>query len=324
MPGPLADSDILDKWGSEFGIPRLTGEIDSYYANRMAGIFQQPPAGGTAQDYYNWAIAATAGGIPANIAETIVPAQVITGAQSYIILNGISNPNGWVNGDPVTFTTTGTLPSPLVVGTTYYTITGNPPEPATIDVALSASVGGPAIVFTSQGTGLHNISHAPQPNDPNNFWVTNATVTTPNSLPVPTQPGNVAITIVPDDETILNPSSIYYVAGPTLVTVTNNYINTRSPVTVNSNIVSLESIESLTISITVSPVTVNVTTIINDILNYVNYLQPGQVMYLSQINAIALRDGAVNSFVTSPGTDIIPATTSTAIRATGVDVTLSS
>lgn len=62
--------------------------------------------------------------------------------------------------DPVTFTTTGTLPSPLVVGTTYYILS--------IDVSnnyitLSTSVGGSAITFTDNGTGTHTITDNANP-----------------------------------------------------------------------------------------------------------------------------------------------------------------
>lgn len=62
--------------------------------------------------------------------------------------------------DPITFTTTGTLPAPLVVGTTYYILA--------IDVAnnfitLSTSVGGAAVIFTTDGTGIHTVTDNSNP-----------------------------------------------------------------------------------------------------------------------------------------------------------------
>ncbi len=55
--------------------------------------------------------------------------------------------------DPIKFTTTGTLPAPLVVGTTYYIlayISGG--------FTISATVGGSAITITNDGSGVHTVT----------------------------------------------------------------------------------------------------------------------------------------------------------------------
>lgn len=54
-------------------------------------------------------------------------------------------------GDPVTFTTPGTLPAPLVAGTTYYITSVTPGATYTYQVSLT--VGGSNIVFTTTGSG---------------------------------------------------------------------------------------------------------------------------------------------------------------------------
>lgn len=56
-------------------------------------------------------------------------------------------------GDPVTFTSTGTLPAPLVVGTTYYvtSVAGNIYQ-------VSLTTGGGNITFTSAGTGVISVT----------------------------------------------------------------------------------------------------------------------------------------------------------------------
>ncbi len=60
--------------------------------------------------------------------------------------------------DPVSFTTTGTLPTGLTAGTTYYLIaTGL----ATDSFRLSATVGGAAINFTGSTSGVHTGLYAP-------------------------------------------------------------------------------------------------------------------------------------------------------------------
>src|SRR3989338_5493493 len=53
----------------------------------------------------------------------------------------------------ITFSSTGTLPTELVVGTRYYAINID-----TVTIQVSASAGGAAINLTSQGTGTHTIN----------------------------------------------------------------------------------------------------------------------------------------------------------------------
>ena len=52
--------------------------------------------------------------------------------------------------DPVMFSTTGALPSPLVAGLTYYVRQINPTQ-----FSISATHGGPEILYTTAGTGQH-------------------------------------------------------------------------------------------------------------------------------------------------------------------------
>lgn len=63
--------------------------------------------------------------------------------------------------DPVTFTTTGTLPAPLVVGTTYYIKTIDATS-ATF-ITISATLGGAAVILTTDGTGVHTITDNTNP-----------------------------------------------------------------------------------------------------------------------------------------------------------------
>ncbi len=77
-----------------------------------------------------------------------------------ILVTGVTSPSSisanigslnyvFVN-DPVQFTTTGALPSPLVAGTTYYITTANN---STGEVQVSSTVGGVAITITTTGSG---------------------------------------------------------------------------------------------------------------------------------------------------------------------------
>jgi hypothetical protein len=67
--------------------------------------------------------------------------------------------NMFATGTPVKLTTTGTLPAPLVVGTTYYSIRVNDTQIKLATTAANAA-GGTAIDLTTQGTVRHTIKVA--------------------------------------------------------------------------------------------------------------------------------------------------------------------
>lgn len=94
----------------------------------------------------NWNIAQGTGGlIQATVAATVSPSQLT-------ISSGAFTSFSFVN-EPVQFTTTGTLPAPLAVNTTYY-ITSQ----AGVVYQVSATVGGSNITFTTTGSGTHTIT----------------------------------------------------------------------------------------------------------------------------------------------------------------------
>jgi len=88
---------------------------------------------------------------------TIVPTELIFPSSPDAVIGNL--PKFQVN-DPVTFTTTGTLPNPLVVGTTYYikSVDSNGDF-----ITISATVGGSAVNFSSDGTGIHTITDNAKP-----------------------------------------------------------------------------------------------------------------------------------------------------------------
>lgn len=60
--------------------------------------------------------------------------------------------------DPVKFTTTGTLPTGLALNTTYYIKTCPRNTAAGGPVTVSATIGGAAVTFSDNGTGVHTIT----------------------------------------------------------------------------------------------------------------------------------------------------------------------
>lgn len=51
-----ADTDNLNHWGSVYNISRNSAEEDEDYRARILAYLRQPPAGGNATDYENWAL----------------------------------------------------------------------------------------------------------------------------------------------------------------------------------------------------------------------------------------------------------------------------
>jgi len=81
---------------------------------------------------------------------------------SDITVNSFSSPNITIGGpspaaqqvsvnDPVTFTTSGTLPSGIVLGVTYFVLTASS---ITHIITISATMGGATLTFTGAGTGV--------------------------------------------------------------------------------------------------------------------------------------------------------------------------
>jgi uncharacterized phage protein gp47/JayE len=291
-----ASTDGLNHWGTIYGVSRLTTDTDSIYLNRILSLLRQPPAGGTALDYYNWTLAAATvdSPLPATQPENFSPSAVNTGT------NQITVAQDWYNTDQVQFTTTGTLPSGLSLATNYYVINIDATH-----VQISASSGGAAISLGTQGTGQHTMTAT----DTGRYYVGNATIITPMS-PQPSEAGTVEIYFVPYD-TISNskvPSSLtrYTQLVNTLSKVILDYVNIRRPVTAFANPVTAAAETDITIDITVTPNTITLD-IINqmqtDISAYVNSLNPGDPLYRAQLSAICLRDGALNASVNAPATD---------------------
>ena len=276
------ETDSLNHFGSIYGIPRLLDETDTAYASRIISFIQDPPAGGTANDYKEWAIQQPP--IQANGPVDFHPLDVYLGS------NMISVGEYWVQEDPVTFTSSGVLPSPLVVGTTYYAV----PQSETT-LSLRAVAGGPTIILTDIGTGVHTITSSTT----KTYGVAVASVVTPPTTPA----GMIDIVLVPTDRNIMLDTSIYYPACATLSRAVKARIDTLRPVTADGNGVYVATPKSVYLTMTVSPATVDLVELRSAITNYVLTLGPGETLYNSQITAIAITVGADNASVTYPAFD---------------------
>jgi hypothetical protein len=125
--------------------------IDDPVILLSAGVLPSPLVAG--RQYY----VATAGYFSAGFQLAVLP----TGA-SMVVTIPVGSPatigfpaHGLQPNDPIYFTSTGTLPAPLVANTTYYVIADNL---ATDTFEVSATPGGAPIATTSAGTGTYYIN----------------------------------------------------------------------------------------------------------------------------------------------------------------------
>lgn len=283
------DTDNLNHYGSIYGITRLntdgTAETDSAYASRIISYIQEPPAGGTAADYRQWAKDTTA--IQANGPVDFYPTAVNLSTYN-ITVN-----QDWVPWDQAQVSTTGTLPVPLSDASTYWVKRYD-----SSSVQLTDTSAGSAIAISTQGAGLHTLTST----NLTEYYVDECHVVVPPAVAA----GRVDLVIVPNNRDILEPTSLYHTACTQLETEVGTYVDTKRPVTADGNSVYAAELFPVYLEMTVTPLTVNVEDIKTSITNYCLTLQPGDPLYLSQIIALALAAGASNAVITNPATDQFP------------------
>ena len=301
-----ADHDNLIHWASIYNVATYSTDTDSDILNRLLVALRLPPAGGTAQDYYNWAMASVTvdSPIPATLPEVFLPSAVNLSTSQITVKQDMYNT------DPVQLTTTGVPPSPLALATTYFVS-----RVSSTLIALSATSGGSAITLTDQGTGQHTITSQ----DIGRYYVGATTIITPMS-PQPSEPGTVQVYVVPFDtvtnEKVISTLSRWTQLSNSMAYEVAAYINNLRPVTAAANPVSVAQQSNIPIDITVTPNTLSYSTLLqmsNDIAAYVSTLAPGQALYKSQLSAICLRDGAINATVNAPAADYITPNTEVVI-----------
>lgn len=273
------DTDSLNHWGSVLGISRLTDENDADYSLRIIYYLQQPPAGGNANDYYNWAVNSGIS-VQANGPVNFLSSDVDTGS------NVIDVSQDWVDGDTVRFTTSGTLPSPLLVDTDYTVV-----RISSIAIRLDG------VTLSTTGTGQHTITSQTEiyysPEYANIVNSDNGAA-----------PGTVDIVIKPNDTSILSEYDDKHTACTQLENAVYEYIESKRPVTAAGNNVYCAIPVDVSIYMTINPASAPATLIKTDIETYINELLPGESLYMSQLIAIAISDGAENVTVNTPGIDV--------------------
>jgi hypothetical protein len=138
-PGGAAIASSGVQSGVHTGIHAPWGDGDGSTTFNVPGMVDRVPLGYGA----------------ATTAESFEPADVNTGTDVITIPNNVAK---WITGMLVTFSTTGGAPAGLVNGNPYYVVrTGQ----ATIKLAssLANAQNGTVIDITTQGTGVHTITH---------------------------------------------------------------------------------------------------------------------------------------------------------------------
>jgi len=160
LEGDMTDGDDAEALeGDESGLLLFEGDEASdleWDATRLYALGDQVLV--TDTDYHH-SFESLSGGTSATVTMTIASPCVVT-----------STAHGLPAGTPVTFTTTGALPTGLAVGTTYYVL-----APATDTFNLAATVGGAAINTSGSQSGVHTAIANPNLNkDPRTepaFWL---------------------------------------------------------------------------------------------------------------------------------------------------------
>ena len=125
-----------------------------------------------------------------------------------------------------------------------------------------------------------------------------------------TSAGTEAKIVSVDSETQLTlDTDIFTVTGeayeiPSLITEVKDYIDDQRPVTASVVRVLGPEILSQAVMMTTTGANVNTAQIAGDIEAYMEGLTPGQTLYVSQLTAIAIRNGADNATVTTPAEDV--------------------
>ena len=147
-------------------------------------------------------------------------------------------------------------------------------------------------------------------------YVESATVITPREG---LSPGNIAITIVPDNEFILGATGMQ-----DLVDSCYEYVDAQRPVTANQLTVQQPTTVWINPHISVTAATgdtLDKDTMLSDILAFMNEMLPGDPLYRSKLESICIQDGAIAASVTYPGADVTT-TTAQIIRAVTANISV--
>jgi len=291
------DGDNLDKWGTEYGIVRLSGELDGDYAKRIIASIQKPVQPGTVLDYQEWALSQSS---LANVREDFSSSAVnVAGSQITVTQSWMQDMQVGYESAPIPssvhLSTTGTLPSPLNDSSAYYML---PLNDSTVQLSATRS---PWVVITlgSAGTGTHTFI----PDQTTEYYAQSVVVNTPESSP-PTSLGTLLITYVPNDLNIINTPAV-----TTLTDTIADYIETLRPVTNKVFVKAVGSIYDMTVDITITPLTLSTSALAQmraDIAEIFANLDIGQPLYRSQLTAACVNNGAITVTINQPASDYYP------------------
>jgi hypothetical protein len=144
------------------------------------------------------------------------------------------------------------------------------------------------------------------------LWVKTSTVI-PNAQGV----GSVDVVIQPTDMTYIGTTGM-----EALRLLSYASVDEQRPVTASLFRVLSASISAQTIAMTViGPAGLDTASMVSDILALISSLKPGDALYMSQLIAICVNDGAISATCVSPGVDMIPSSYQIITAATTPTVT---
>jgi len=302
------------------GLTRTTGETDSQLLGRLLAVIRQPPAGGTANDYEQWALEVDNVTAAYFYAE---PEGLGTVGLAFIMANKTTYPDYAINGDFISDTiwlkgTGWSIGSGkascdgsqvansdldesithFVVGRTYnVTFTISNYSAGTITPILG--VGGTSgTARSANGTFSEDIVAAG----------TNRIILRANSTFV----GDIDDMKVEDEVSLVVP-------GTAELAIVQAYIDSKRTVTAEVFVTPPDANQQ-DVTMTVSGTGVDTTQITTEITAYLNSLEPGETLFKAQLFSIAINLGADNASIAVPASDVTQ-TNLNMIRAGTISVT---
>jgi len=323
-----ADSGNLAHHGSIRNLAKVAGETDAEFLARLLEDIRRPPAGGNKYDYVKWAKAidgvAQAYCFPlaqglGTVDLVIVADLTATGAEipsnsSRISIN-TSVTAGKLVDSGAAFTTglavqVGDLVENPAAGTWTTVSTVDSATQLTLADDIFKYVGETYIVYAHIGTATtvtanKLIDSAAAFND--------ATYTIKKGDVVENQDDNTETTVVSVDsateltltDDIFQALSKKYVVRGMIARVKKN-VDISRPVTASRAAVYAPTVLTQDVTMGVTGSVADKNKIASDLTAYLNSLEPGQTLYLTQLTSIAIQNGASTAAVSVPAADVVP------------------
>jgi uncharacterized phage protein gp47/JayE len=323
-----ADSGNLAHHGSIRNLVKVAGETDAEFLARLLEDLRRPPAGGNKYDYVKWAksLDGVAQAYCFPIAQGLGTGDLVIVAD--LTATGAEVPSSSARSGVVTTVTAGKLIDSAASFNTGHavavgdvvrnTVQGTETTVLTVDSATQLTLADDIFKYTGENYHVHVHTGT-------NTTVTSSklvdTAATFNDATYTIRKGDVVVNVTDNTETtVVSVDSAtqltlaadiftatgkkYVVTG--LIARVKEYIDGVRPVTASRVYVLVPTVLTQAVDMGVTPSTIDKAKVAADITAYINSLDPGQTLYLTQLTSIAIQNGASTAAVSVPAADVVP------------------